>query len=66
VHAAWQARDVLRGRRLQARTEQDVCEGWCRGIDTDGSLIVEVDGGEARHIVAGAVRVLERGAHEDD
>ncbi|HXD96791.1 MAG TPA: biotin--[acetyl-CoA-carboxylase] ligase [Candidatus Acidoferrum sp.] len=66
VHAAWQARDVLRGHRLEARTAGEVCEGWGRGIDTDGSLIVEGDDGQARHIVAGAVRVLDGAAREED
>jgi biotin-(acetyl-CoA carboxylase) ligase len=59
VHAAWQARDVLQGHRLEARTAGEVCEGWARGIDTDGSLIVEADDGQARHILTGAVRVLD-------
>lgn len=61
VHAAWQARDVLRGHRLEARTAGEVCEGWGRGIDTDGSLIIEADDGHARHILTGAVRMLDRG-----
>jgi BirA family biotin operon repressor/biotin-[acetyl-CoA-carboxylase] ligase len=66
VRAAWQARDALHGRRLEARTDGEGCEGWCRGIDADGSLIVENDAGHSRHIVAAAVRVLDRGAQEDD
>lgn len=60
VHAAWQARDVLRGHRLEARTAGEVCQGWGRGIDTDGSLIVEADDGQDRHILTGTVRVLDR------
>jgi BirA family transcriptional regulator, biotin operon repressor / biotin---[acetyl-CoA-carboxylase] ligase len=59
VRAAWQARDVLRGRRLEARSGGAVCEGWCQGIDADGSLIVEDDAGQARRIVSGAVRVID-------
>ena len=39
----------------------EVCEGWGRGIDTDGSLIIEADDGHARHILTGAVRMLDRG-----
>jgi BirA family biotin operon repressor/biotin-[acetyl-CoA-carboxylase] ligase len=65
VHAAWQARDVLRGHRLQARTASEVCEGWGRGIDADGSLIVEAEDGQSRRIVAGAVRLLDRAVPED-
>ena len=60
VHVAWQARDVLRGHRLEARTAGEVCQGWGRGIDTDGSLIVEADDGQDRHILTGTVRVLDR------
>ena len=66
VHAAWQARDVLRGHRLEARTAGEVCEGWARGIDTDGSLIIEADDGQARHILTGAVRVLDRAIRDHD
>jgi len=66
VHAAWQARDVLRGQRLEARTAGEVCEGWARGIDTDGSLIIEGDDGQARHILTGAVRVLDRTTRNHD
>ena len=65
VRAAWQARDALRGHRLEARTEGAVCQGWCRGIDTDGSLILEDDDGQSRHIVAGAIRVLDNRPGED-
>ena len=66
VRAAWQARDALRGHRLEARTKGEVCEGWCRGIDSDGSLILEDDAGQSRHILAGAVRVLDNRPGEDD
>jgi BirA family biotin operon repressor/biotin-[acetyl-CoA-carboxylase] ligase len=66
VHAAWQARDVLRGHRLEARTAGEVCEGWARGIDTDGSLIIEADDGQARHILTGPVRVLDRATRNHD
>ncbi len=64
VHAAWQARDVLRGHRLEARTAGEVCQGWARGIDTDGSLIIEADDGQARHILTGAVRVVDRATRD--
>lgn len=66
VRAAWQARDALRGRRLEARAGSAVCEGWCRGIDADGSLVVEDDAGQARHIVSGAVRVIDVRPQGDD
>ena len=60
VRATWQARDALRGRRLEARTGDAVCQGWGRGIDADGSLLVEDESGRTRHILAGTVRVLDR------
>jgi len=66
VRAAWLARDALHGRRLEARTDGEVCEGWCRGIHSDGSLILEDDAGQSRHIVAGAIRVLDDRPGEDD
>jgi BirA family transcriptional regulator, biotin operon repressor / biotin---[acetyl-CoA-carboxylase] ligase len=66
VRAAWLARDALHGRRLEARTEGAICVGWPRGIDSDGSLILEDDAGQSRHIFAGAVRVLDNKPGEDD
>jgi BirA family transcriptional regulator, biotin operon repressor / biotin---[acetyl-CoA-carboxylase] ligase len=66
VRATWQARDALRGRRLEARTSDTVCQGWGRGIDADGSLLVEDDSGLVQHILAGAVRVLDRPPGMDD
>jgi len=59
VCAAWQARDVLKGRRVEVSTAGGVYQGCCRGIQPDGSLMVEDDQGHAHSIVAGAVRVLE-------
>lgn len=66
VRVAWQARDALRGCRLQAHSGGAVCEGRGRGIGADGSLVVEDDAGQARHIVAGAVRVLDGAPEGDD
>jgi BirA family biotin operon repressor/biotin-[acetyl-CoA-carboxylase] ligase len=59
VRLAWQARDALRGHRLEVRAGDAVSEGRCRGIDADGRLVIEDDGGRACHILAGAVRVLD-------
>jgi BirA family biotin operon repressor/biotin-[acetyl-CoA-carboxylase] ligase len=66
VRAAWQARDALRGHRLQAHCGDVVCEGRCQGIASDGSLVVEDDRGQAHHIVAGAVRVLDAGLDTEE
>jgi biotin-(acetyl-CoA carboxylase) ligase len=65
VLAAWQARDVLKGRRLEARTASEVWEGRCHGIQADGSLSVEDDAGQIRHLVAGAIRVVEPSGAEN-
>ena len=66
VRAAWLARDALqRAPRSRREPRASVCEGWCRGIDSDGSLILEDDAGQTRHIVAGAVRVLDSRPEED-
>jgi BirA family biotin operon repressor/biotin-[acetyl-CoA-carboxylase] ligase len=66
VCETWRARDALKGRRLEARTADTVCLGWGRGIDADGSLIVEDDSGRTQHVLAGAVRVLDRRPELDD
>ena len=66
VRAAWLARDALRGRRVEARTEAAICEGRCHGIDSDGSLILEDEAGQTQHIVTGAVRVLDSRPGEND
>jgi BirA family transcriptional regulator, biotin operon repressor / biotin---[acetyl-CoA-carboxylase] ligase len=59
VLAAWQARDVLRGRRLEVRAETGVWTGRGRGIDGDGSLLVEDDAGNTHRLLTGGVRLLE-------
>ena len=56
---AWQARDALKGHRVEVNTAGRVCQGRCRGIQPDGSLLVQEDSGQARHVVAGAVRMLD-------
>jgi BirA family transcriptional regulator, biotin operon repressor / biotin---[acetyl-CoA-carboxylase] ligase len=65
VLAAWQARDGLRGRRLEIRTGTAVWQGRGRGIDPGGCLIVEDAMGRPRRVADGAVRVLDVG-HEED
>jgi BirA family transcriptional regulator, biotin operon repressor / biotin---[acetyl-CoA-carboxylase] ligase len=66
VRAAWLARDVLRGRRIEAREDDAVCEGRCHGVDSEGRLIIEDEAGQTRYIVTGAVRVLDSGPGEND
>ena len=65
VRAAWLARDALHGRRLEARTEGVSLPGPVPGIDSDGRLILEDEAGQTRHILTGAVRVLDTRPGED-
>jgi biotin-(acetyl-CoA carboxylase) ligase len=65
VLAAWQARDGLRGRRLEIRAGTAAWRGRGRGIDPGGGLIVEDTQGRPRRVTDGAVRLLDVG-HEED
>jgi len=65
VRAAWLARDALCGRRIEVRTGDTSCEGWYRGVGTDGSLVLETDDGRTRHIFTGAIRALDNNPGED-
>ena len=53
------ARDVLFGRRVTAGVEG---AGVARGIDRDGALLLEIEPGDVRHIVAGHVRLQDNEA----
>jgi BirA family biotin operon repressor/biotin-[acetyl-CoA-carboxylase] ligase len=48
------ARDVLRDRPVHT---QQAGEGVARGIDADGALVVEQEGGRRVRVVAGTVRI---------
>lgn len=54
LRAELAARDVLRGRRVLS---QQAGNGVARGIDGDGALLVEQDGGRRVRVVAGSVRI---------
>jgi BirA family biotin operon repressor/biotin-[acetyl-CoA-carboxylase] ligase len=56
---AWQARDALKGQRVEIRATGRIYQGCCLGIQADGSLLVQDDGGQTCHVVTGAVRMLE-------
>ena len=66
VLAAWQARDALKGKWVEARTADGVYAGCCHGIQPDGALLIEDAAGGPRRIVAGAVRLLESDAPDRD
>jgi BirA family biotin operon repressor/biotin-[acetyl-CoA-carboxylase] ligase len=54
ISAAWTERSGMAGRRVRA----DGVVGRARGLDADGALLVEDDGGALRRVVAGDVAVL--------
>ena len=58
--ARWGARDALRGRRVRVQLEGAAVQGWARGIDDDGALLIEHAAGIAR-CEAGEVTVRAAG-----
>ncbi len=67
VLAAWGARDALRGKRIAWGTAPSVAAaapaapptaGVARGIDGEGRLLVELDGGGRTALMAGEVHLL--------
>ena len=55
----WQAHFNLRDRRVRVELLDQVVEGWARGIDGDGALLVEDDKGRQQRVIAGDVIPLE-------
>lgn len=53
----WQRRCVLTNRRLRVTMGTAILEGYCRGIDESGALLVETPQGLVRQ-VAGTVRLI--------
>jgi BirA family biotin operon repressor/biotin-[acetyl-CoA-carboxylase] ligase len=51
----WCSADHLRGRRVRLDEETGSLLGTARGIDADGALLVETEGGARRRVVAGDV-----------
>lgn len=71
VHAAhgfaalrprFESRFRMKGRPIRVR-DMDGAEtaGRCAGIDSDGALLLEEDGGRLRRVVAGDVTIVKRG-----
>jgi biotin-(acetyl-CoA carboxylase) ligase len=57
--SAWTARSsYAEGRRVSVRLERETFEGTTRGLEPDGALRVETDGGEIRIIRAGDVTTI--------
>jgi BirA family biotin operon repressor/biotin-[acetyl-CoA-carboxylase] ligase len=57
--ARWEARFELRGRRVRVTLLDQTVFGLAKGIDRDGALLLEDDGGALRRIVAGDVIPVE-------
>ena len=56
----WESFFELRGKRVQVEVADQRLSGTARGIDGDGALILEQDGGALQRIIAGEVIPLER------
>ena len=58
--AAWRGRDGLRGHHVEIRGAGPAWQGRATGIDADGYLEVETEGGARRRVVSGEIRLLDR------
>lgn len=56
---AWEARSLMRGRRIIARTPEAAWEGVVEGIDRSGHLLVRTDDGSLTALTSAEVRFLE-------
>jgi BirA family biotin operon repressor/biotin-[acetyl-CoA-carboxylase] ligase len=59
IASRWDARFMLRGKRVRVEMMEEEVLGTARGIDKDGALIVEDDRGELQRVIAGDVIPLE-------
>ncbi len=64
VVAAWRARDILSGHRIEVRDDGETFRGRALRIDPDGSLVVKDAHGRVQHVLAGAVRLLDEARKE--
>ncbi|MSP40574.1 MAG: biotin--[acetyl-CoA-carboxylase] ligase [Deltaproteobacteria bacterium] len=55
----WQSYFSLRDRRVRVELLDQVTNGWARGIDRDGALLVEDDNGVIQRVIAGDVIPVE-------
>ena len=55
LHRAWSNRMCLRGRRVQVEISGETIIGRVAGVDAYGALLLELESGEQRRIVAGDV-----------
>lgn len=59
LHAAWESRSLMRGRRISARTHGTVWQGVAEGIDQAGHLVLRQDNGAAVVLTSAEVRFLD-------
>ena len=57
--AAWDKYDWLRGQTISVDQSDGQMKGICRGIDTDGALILQTDSGRQR-VISGSVSFSEQ------
>jgi BirA family transcriptional regulator, biotin operon repressor / biotin---[acetyl-CoA-carboxylase] ligase len=59
VLAAWRQRDILTGRRVEARGEREIWGGRVLGVNDAGQLMVQPSSGDPRRILNEEIRVLD-------
>lgn len=59
IRAEWLSRSMVLGRRVRVASGDEVTVGTVAGIDDDGALLLQRDGGVSERVVAGDVTVLE-------
>ena len=59
IAGRWESFFELRGRRVRVEMADQCLTGTARGIDGDGALMIEEDGGALRRVIAGDVIPLE-------
>lgn len=59
--ADWQARLLLMGEPIVIRTAEGDLRGQAQSVDDDGALLVRLDTGELRRVLAGDVRLRRAG-----
>ncbi len=59
VLRAWESLNVTTGERVTVSGQGVKFEGTARGIDSEGRLLVEVEGGAVRTVAAGDVTILK-------
>lgn len=59
ILAAWRDRDILTGRRVEARRDGERFDGRVLGVNRSGHLVIRPLSGEPREMLAEEIRVLD-------